>query len=66
MAIRSSSHSYGELKSLCDKYDKPFVRLKAGYNPSQVAKAIWEQAGIELSRRAESSEFRVQSSGRPS
>jgi hypothetical protein len=52
MAIRWSSHSYGELKSLCDKYEKPFVRLKAGYNPSQVAKAIWEQAGIELSRRA--------------
>jgi hypothetical protein len=53
MAIRWSSHSYGELKSLCDKYDKPFVRLKAGYNPSQVAKAIWEQAGIELTKRAD-------------
>ena len=50
MAIRWSSHSYGELKELCDKYRKPFVRLKAGYNANQVARAILDQAGIDLSR----------------
>ena len=52
MAIRWSSHSYGELKDLCDKYHKLFVRLKAGYNANQVARAILDQAGIELGRRA--------------
>lgn len=54
MAIRWSSHSYGELKALCDKYDKLFVRLKAGYNANQVARAILDQAGIELARRVAS------------
>jgi hypothetical protein len=37
LAIRWSSHSYGDVKLFCDRYNKPLVRLPAGYNPNQVA-----------------------------
>lgn len=48
LAIRWTSHSYGEVKDYCDQYGKPFVRLKAGYNPSQVAAHILEQVSDKL------------------
>ena len=48
LAIRWSSHSYGEVRSFCDQYAKPLVRLPAGYNPQQVAKQIVEQAAQRL------------------
>jgi hypothetical protein len=44
LAIRWSSHSYGDVKEFCDKYGKAFVRLPGGYNPNQVAVKILEQA----------------------
>jgi hypothetical protein len=43
LAIRWSSHSYGDLKAICDKYGKEFFRLPAGYNPNQVAHQLLQQ-----------------------
>lgn len=48
LAIRWSSHSFGEVKEFCDKYGKPLVRLPGGYNPNQVAKQIMSQASQQL------------------
>jgi hypothetical protein len=48
LAIRWSSHSYGEVKTFCDEYGKPLVRLPAGYNPNQVAAQILAQASDRL------------------
>ncbi len=45
LAIRWSSHSYGDVKLLCDKFGKEFFRLPAGYNPNQVAHQILQQRG---------------------
>lgn len=45
LAIRWSSHSYGELKDMCNKYGKMFVRLPSGYSPNQVAHQIVQQMG---------------------
>jgi hypothetical protein len=44
LAIRWSSHSFGDIKAFCDAYEKPFVRLPGGYSPNQVARQILEQA----------------------
>ncbi len=48
LAIRWSSHGFGEVKEFCDKYGKPLVRLPAGYNPNQVAYHILTQVGDRL------------------
>jgi hypothetical protein len=48
LAIRWSSHSYGDVRNFCDKHGKPLVRLPAGYNPNQVARQILEQCGERL------------------
>ncbi len=48
LAIRWSSHSYGELARVCTRYGKPFVRLPGGYNPEQVAAQILKQVGQTL------------------
>ncbi|QEG26075.1 hypothetical protein GobsT_08100 [Gemmata obscuriglobus] len=48
LAIRWSSHSYGDVKDYCDKYGKPIVYLAAGYNPNQVAHQILAQIGERL------------------
>lgn len=48
LAIRWSSHSFGDVKAMCDRYGKPFVRLPAGYNPDQVARQILQQASGAL------------------
>ena len=48
LAIRWSSHSYGEVKQFCDKHGKAFIRLPGGYNPNQVAVKILEQARDRL------------------
>ena len=45
LAIRWSSHSYGDVKAMCDKFGKEFHRLPAGYNPNQVAHQILEHRG---------------------
>lgn len=48
LAIRWSSHSYGDVKEYCDKYGKPLVYLTGGYNPNQVAHQILAQVGDRL------------------
>jgi hypothetical protein len=48
LAIRWSSHDYASVQQYCTRYGKPLVRLKAGYNPSQVAHAILEQVSDKL------------------
>jgi hypothetical protein len=49
LAIRWSSHSYGEVQDFCRTYGKPLVRLPGGYNPNQVAAQILEQCSQRLS-----------------
>ncbi|MFM8273518.1 MAG: hypothetical protein ACKODX_14490 [Gemmata sp.] len=48
LAIRWSSHSYGDVKNYCDKYGKPLVYLTGGYNPNQIAHQILAQVGDRL------------------
>ncbi|MDX1969657.1 MAG: hypothetical protein SFV23_20955 [Planctomycetaceae bacterium] len=48
LAIRWSSHSYGEVQDFCRTYGKPLVRLPGGYNPNQVAAQIHEQCSSRL------------------
>ena len=45
LAIRWSSHSYGEIRDFCEKHGKVFVRLPGGYNPNQVAHQVLQQRG---------------------
>ncbi len=51
LAIRWSSHAFGEVKQFCDLYDKPLVRLPGGYNPNQVAVQILAQCSALLEER---------------
>jgi len=48
LAIRWASHSYGEVRQFCDKYDKPLVWLPGGYNPNQMAAHILGQCSHRL------------------
>lgn len=48
LAIRWTSHSYGDVRQYCVKYGKALVRLPGGYNPNQVAFQILQQRGISL------------------
>lgn len=49
LAIRWSSHSFGEAQKMCDSHGKPLVRLPAGYGTNQVATQIIDQCGQRLS-----------------
>jgi hypothetical protein len=48
LAIRWSSHSFGEVRTFCDLHDKPLVRLPGGYNPKQLAAQILVQCSDRL------------------
>ncbi len=48
LAIRWSSHSYGEVQAYCDRFGKLLVRLPGGYNSNQVAHQILSQVGQRL------------------
>lgn len=48
LAIRWSSHSFGDAKQFCDKHGKPLVRLPGGYNPGQIASQILSQCSERL------------------
>ena len=61
LMIRWSSHSFGEVKSICDRHGKPLVRLPGGYNPAQVAFQILQQCGGQLAATADL----AASAGRP-
>ncbi|MCX7408685.1 MAG: hypothetical protein NTZ32_11450 [Planctomycetales bacterium] len=48
LLIRWASHCFGDVKLICDRYRKPLVRVKTGYNPNQIAAAIMSQASERL------------------
>ncbi|MEX1097936.1 MAG: hypothetical protein WED34_17975 [Planctomycetales bacterium] len=48
LAIRWTSHAFGDVRQFCEKHDKPLVRLPGGYNPNQVAVQILAQCGARL------------------
>lgn len=48
LAIRWSSHSFGDVRNYCEQYGKPLVRLPAGYNANQVAAQVLAQASGQL------------------
>jgi hypothetical protein len=48
LAIRWSSHAFGEVKQFCDRHGKPLVRLPGGYSPNQVAAQIVLQCSEKL------------------
>jgi hypothetical protein len=49
LAIRWSSHGFGDVKRYCDRHGKPLVRLPGGYSPNQVAAQILAQSSGQLS-----------------
>lgn len=51
LAIRWSSHAFGDVKLFCDRHGKPLIRLPGGYNPSQVAAQILAQTSGRLGGR---------------
>jgi 3-dehydroquinate dehydratase len=59
LAVRWSSHSYGEIAQYCERYGKPLVRLPSGYNPNQVASQILRQQGQRLGIDTQSSSDRL-------
>ncbi|MHC5112925.1 MAG: hypothetical protein ACYTGP_00690 [Planctomycetota bacterium] len=44
LAIRWSSHVYKKFADICQQHGIPFVRLRAGYSPNQVAHHVLKQA----------------------
>jgi hypothetical protein len=48
LAIRWSSHAFGDVKQFCDRQGKPLVRLPGGYSPNQVAAQILAQCSGQL------------------
>lgn len=48
LAIRWASHGLGEVRTFCERYDKAFVRLPAGYSVNQLAFQILQQASDRL------------------
>lgn len=49
LAIRWSSHAFGDVKQFCERHGKPLVRLPGGYGPNQVAVQILAQGSEHLS-----------------
>jgi hypothetical protein len=50
LAIRWASHSFKDVKPICDRHAAPLVRLPGGYNPNQVAAQILSQCSGHLAR----------------
>jgi hypothetical protein len=48
LAIRWSSHSFGDVRQFCEHHGKPLVRLPGGYSPNQVAAQILMQCSEQL------------------
>jgi hypothetical protein len=44
LAIRWSSHAFGDVRQFCIRHGKPLVRLPGGYGPHQVAVQVLAQA----------------------
>jgi hypothetical protein len=48
LAIRWSSHAFGDVRAFCQRHGKPLVRLPGGYSPNQVANQILAQGSEQL------------------
>lgn len=48
LAIRWSSHAFGDVRQFCERHNKPLVRLPGGYNPNQVAAQVLAQCSAQL------------------
>jgi hypothetical protein len=48
LAIRWSSHAFGDVRLFCDRYNKPLVRLPGGYSLNQVVAQILSQCSEKL------------------
>jgi hypothetical protein len=48
LAIRWSSHAFGDVKKFCDRHGKLLVRLPGGYSPNQVAAQVVAQCSDHL------------------
>ena len=48
LAIRWSSHAFGDVRLFCDRNGKPLVRLPGGYSANQVAAQILAQCSGKL------------------
>ena len=48
LAIRWSSHAFGDVRQFCDRYNKPLVRLPGGYSLNQVVAQILSQCSGKL------------------
>jgi hypothetical protein len=48
LAIRWSSHGFGDVRQFCERHRKPLVRLPGGYSPNQVAAQILLQCSEQL------------------
>ena len=48
LAIRWSSHAFGDVRQFCVRHGKPLVRLPGGYGPHQVAVQVLAQASEVL------------------
>lgn len=48
LAIRWSSHSYGDVQEFCRTWGKPLVRLPCGLHPNQIAHQVLSQASRQL------------------
>ena len=48
LAIRWSSHAFGDVTHFCERHNKPLVRLPGGYSPNQVATQILAQCSEKL------------------
>ena len=48
LAIRWSSHAFGDVQHFCDRHGKPLVRLPGGYSTNQVAAQILAQSSNVL------------------
>jgi hypothetical protein len=61
LAIRWSSHGFGEVRHLCERHNKPLVRLPGGYSPNQVAAQILTQGSEQLRAARDASAIGVHS-----
>lgn len=48
LMIRWSRHQFGDVRDICEEFDKPFARLKSGYNPNNMARALIDQVSTRL------------------
>jgi hypothetical protein len=51
LAIRWASHDLDTVRTVCERYDTPLVRLLGGYKVAQLAHQVLQQASARLLAR---------------